>query len=111
MGAAPDQLPSAPTSVWPWVGMPLTVGAAVGCGTGAAATTAVGDEGVSVEPPPAVAVTTTRSVFAASAEVTAYVLAVAPSMFAQAVPAFEQRCHWNANVGFGSPQVPGSAVR
>ena len=66
--AAPAHVPSLPTSVWPSVGVPLTVGGPVFWGAAPEAMTAVAAEGASVVPPAFVAVTSTRSVCPTSAE-------------------------------------------
>ena len=69
IGAAPAQVPSVPTRVWPSVVVPEMVGGAVFWGAAPLTTTAVGAEGESVVPPASVAVSTTRTVWPTSAEV------------------------------------------
>ncbi len=69
IGAAPDQVPSVATSVWPSVNVPVTVGAVSVCGAAPETITAVTADGLSEVPPASVAVATTRSVLPTSAEV------------------------------------------
>ena len=69
IGAAPAQVPSAATSAWPSVGVPVTVGGTLLMGAAPVTTTAVTADGLSEVPPASVAVATTRSVLPTSAEV------------------------------------------
>ena len=75
---------------------------------------ATGDVGADVAPrvPPSFrAATATRSERPTSAEVAAYVRAVAPAVLAQLPPFPSQRCHWYANdIGCVPSQLPGLAV-
>src|SRR5919197_5008047 len=63
-------------------------------GVGFAETTAVGTEVAALDPASFDARTRTRSVFPTSADVSTYVLCVAPLMFAQLPPVESQRRHW-----------------
>ena len=69
IGAAPAQVPSFATSVWPSVVVPEMVGGTLFWGAAPLTTTALTAEGESVVPPPSVAVSTTRTVWPTSAEV------------------------------------------
>src|SRR5438552_18996323 len=60
----------------------------------AAATTADGSEVAVLEPASFDARTPTRSLVRTSADVSVYVLAVAPMMFEQLMPLASQRRHW-----------------
>ena len=67
----PVQVPLAAVSVWPWVAVPLMLGAAelVGAAGGGGAddpTVAVGCEDAAADPPSLVAVTATRAVWPTS---------------------------------------------
>jgi hypothetical protein len=90
----PLQLPVLALSVWPTTALPLIVGSAVFAGEVPVATTPVWADVADVEPATFVAVTTTRIVAPASADCSAYELAVAPLMLTQFAPAESQRRHW-----------------
>src|SRR2546421_3482644 len=78
---------------------------------GAAATAVVGELLAVAFPAELVPVTWTRTVPATSAEVSAYVEAVAPEMSEQFAPAASQRCHWYVKlIGALPVQVPLAAV-
>src|SRR5919198_2087354 len=102
MGAVPLHAPGSAVSSSPSVALPDTVGGLVFAGA-LAATSAVGADRSLADPPPLVAVTSTRIVCPASGEATVYVRLVAPSISAQPLPSASQRSHWEANVIGGVP--------
>ena len=79
--------------------------------TGGVATTPVCNDVTDALPDAFVPVSTTRMVAPASPLASTYVVAVAPEISAQLLPAASQRCHWCVSVGAGFPlHVPAFAV-
>jgi hypothetical protein len=97
IGWVPDQVPGSAVSVWPTCGVPEIVGGDVLTGADwDAVTVAVWLETAVLEPPPFEAVTATRIVEPTSADVSAYVCAVAPAISEQVDPDASHRRHWYA---------------
>ena len=92
--APPVQVPFDAVSSSPTRGVPEIVGFPVFTGAERDETTSVGAEFAVDWPSAFFAVTWTRTVWSASAEVRVYVWLVAPVMSAQPVPSAPQRCHW-----------------
>ena len=93
IGTVPFQVPVDTDSVRPSRGVPEMAGATVFCGT-IPATIAVGPEVAATPPASLVARTRTRTVRPISAAESLYVVAVAPAMSVQVLPAESQRSHW-----------------
>jgi hypothetical protein len=93
IGVLPVQVPVVALSVWPFWGVPVTIGDEVSAG-GTAWTGAVGEEVACWLPPALDAVTSTSSVPPTSAVTIVYVAEVAPVMLAQFAPFESQRFHW-----------------
>ena len=101
IGCWPFQVPGLTWSVWPWAGVPESVGACTFAGRPAsgARTTAVALDATVLEPSALVAVTRTRRRRSTSAVATTYFVVVAPPIAAQSAPdgrppPLGQRTHW-----------------
>ncbi len=105
IGCWPFHDPGLTRIVWPWAGVPLSVGAWTFTGrpASAARTTAVAFEATVFEPSAFDAVTRTRRRRSTSAVATTYFVVVAPPIAAQSAPEGSppprgQRTHWYAKV-------------
>lgn len=92
---APDHVPVEELRTEPTAAVPDSVGSEVFTGPPLApATTAVAADSAVTAPSALVAVTAIRIVIPTSVVVNRYVLAAAPAMSTQALPAVLQRRHW-----------------
>jgi hypothetical protein len=97
----PLHVPTDAVTVEPGPTAPLIEGGVVFAGTDV--TMELCAEVADAVPATLVATTCTRSVEPTSADWIVYAAVVAPAIAVQPFPWKSQRCHWNANVGTGTP--------